>query len=146
MRDLIDEIVDGDNDKFAELMKAVTESTVFVFALEEEEEGGVVYSFLNYVLEDEETIEYIPLFTDQDEVDEFVMDEEVPDGYSLYEFEGQEFADLMDPEQFLMLNPISGGIVFQGAHLNGEEYEEGDEGSDDSDEESDEDSDEEDND
>jgi hypothetical protein len=124
MRDLIDEIVDGDNDKFANLMKAVTESTVFVFAQEEEEEGGVVYSFLNYVLEDEETIEYIPLFTDQDEVDEFVMDEEVPDGYSLYEFEGQEFADLMDPEQFLMLNPISGGIVFQGAHLSGEDFEE----------------------
>lgn len=135
MRDLIDEIVEGDNDKFAELMKAVTSSVVFAFAQEEEEEGGVVYSFLNYVLEDEEAIEYIPLFSDQDEVDEFVMDEEVPDGYSLYEFEGQEFADLMDPEQFLMLNPISGGIVFQGAHLSGEDFEE--EGSDESDDDED---------
>lgn len=116
MRDLIDEIVEGDNDKFAALMKALSETKFFVFAQADDEEG-LTLNFLNYVLEDDETIEYIPLFTDQDEVDEFVMDEEVPDGYSLYEFEGQEFADLMDEEQFLMLNPISGGIVFQGAHL-----------------------------
>lgn len=132
MRDLIDQIVEGDNDKFADLMKKLTEGTVFVFAQEEDEEG-LVFSFLNYVLEDDEEIEYIPLFTDQDEVDEFVMDEEVPDGFSLYEFEGQEFADLMDEEQFLMLNPISGGIVFQGAHLKGADLEgdeDGEEGDD----------------
>ena len=116
MRDIIDEIVDGDNDKFEPLMKAVTESTIYVFAQAEDEEG-LVLNFLNYTLEDDQTIEYIPLFSDQDEVDEFVMGEDVPDGFSLYEFEGAEFADLMDMEQFLMLNPISGGIVFQGAHL-----------------------------
>lgn len=116
MRDLIEKIVEGDDEKFSDLIKALATSTIYVFAQSMDEEG-LTLNFLNYLLEDDESIEYIPLFTDEAEVDEFIQEADVPDGYSLYEFEGDLFSDLMDEEQYLMVNPVSGGIIFQGAHL-----------------------------
>ena len=116
MRDIIEKIVEGDDSQFEKLIKSLATSTILLFAQPEDEEG-LTLNFLNYVLEDNEDIEYIPLFTDQDEVDEFVTDADVPDGYILYEFEGDLVAELVDGEQYLMVNPVSGGIVFQGAHL-----------------------------
>lgn len=126
MRKLIEDIVNGDDDKFADLLKAVIAGKIFVFAQSEDEEG-LTLNFLNYLLEDDNTIEYIPLFTDQEEVDEFVAEADVPDGYSLYEFDGDLFADLMDEEQYLMVNPCTGGIIFQGAHFKAAEPSDGEE-------------------
>lgn len=116
MRDIVEKIVGGDDSQFEVLIRRLVSDKLYVFAHAEDEEG-LTLSFLNYVLEDNEDIEYIPIFTDEDEVNEFIADADVPDGYVLYEFDGDLFADLMDAEQYLMINPISGGIVFQGAHL-----------------------------
>lgn len=116
MRDLIEKIVGGDDKQFEPLIRKLTESTLYIFAHPEDEEG-LTLNFLNYLLEDDQDIEYIPIFTDEDEVNEFVEEADVPDGYLLYEFEGDLFADIIDSEQYVMVNPVSGGIVFQGAHL-----------------------------
>ncbi len=116
MRDLIDKIVAGDDAKFESLIKALLAGQVLAFAQTEDPEGLTI-NFLNYTLEEDEDIEYIPLFTDPEEVNAFVEDAEIPDGYILYEFDGDLLADIMDSEQYLMINPMSGGIVFQGAHL-----------------------------
>ena len=116
MRSLIEKIVDGDDSLFEKLIKKLVSDKILVYAKSEDEEG-LILNFLNYVLEDDEDIEYIPLFTDEDEVNEFLTEADVPDGYILYEFDGDLFADLMEGEQYLMINPMTGGIVFQGAHL-----------------------------
>ncbi len=116
MRDIIKKIVEGDDSQFEVLIRKIAGEKIYVFAHPEDEEG-LTLSFLNYLLEDNEDIEYIPIFTDEDEVNEFIADADVPDGYVLYEFDGDLFSDLMDSDQYLMINPISGGIVFQGAHL-----------------------------
>lgn len=116
MRELIDSLNEGDDEGFFKLMEQVVASKIFVFAQAEDEEGLTI-NFLNYVLEDDESITYIPIFTDEDEVTSFTEEEDVPEGYSLYEFEGDLFSDLVSEEQFIMINPITGGIVFQGSHL-----------------------------
>lgn len=116
MRDIIEKIVNGDDKLFEVMIRKLAESTIYAFAQAEDEEG-LTLNFLNYLLEDDNEIEYIPLFTDEDEVNEFLEDADVPEGYQLYEFDGDLFADILDAEQYLMINPISGGIVFQGAHL-----------------------------
>ncbi len=116
MRDTIEKIVNGDDKLFELLIKKLASNIVYAFARPEDEEG-LVLNFLNYLLEDDEDIEYIPIFTDEEEVDAFIEDADVPDGFQLYEFEGDLFADIMDSEQYIMVNPITGGIVFQGAHL-----------------------------
>ena len=116
MRELIEKIVEGDDALFEKLIKNLVSGKILVYAKPEDEEG-LLLNFLNYVLEDDNDIEYIPLFSDEDEVNEFLEEADIPDGYILYEFEGDLFADLMDGEQYLMINPMTGGIVFQGAHL-----------------------------
>lgn len=116
MRDLIERIVDGDDSLFEKLIKNLVGGKVLCYAKSEDEEG-LILNFLNYALEQDDDIEYIPLFTDEDEVNEFIEEADVPDGYELYEFEGDLFADLMAADQYLMINPMTGGIVFQGAHL-----------------------------
>jgi hypothetical protein len=116
MRDTIERIVAGDDKLFETLIKDLVNGKLLVFAQSEDPEG-LTLNFLNYLLEDDQDIEYIPIFTDQEEVNAFVADEDVPDGYTLYEFEGDLFAEIMSSEQYIMINPISGGIVFQGAHL-----------------------------
>lgn len=117
MRDIIEKIVEGDDKQFEVLIRKFVESTVYAFAMPEDEEG-LTLTFLNYALENDESIEYIPLFTDVEEVEEFVAEgDEIPEGYELYEFDGDLLADVIDNQQYLMINPSSGGIVFQGAHL-----------------------------
>lgn len=116
MRDLIEKIVDGDDSLFEPLIRKLVSDQILVFAQTEDPEGLTV-NFLNYLLEDDKDIEYIPIFTDQEEVNAFVAEADVPDGYVLYEFEGDLFSEIMDNEQYIMINPVSGGIVFQGAHL-----------------------------
>lgn len=116
MREIIEKIVEGDDSLFEKLIKQLVVSTLYIYA-QPEEGDELTLSFLNYLLEDNQDIEYIPIFTDEEEVNAFLTDADVPDGYILYEFEGDLFADLMDADQYLMVNPISGGIVFQGAHL-----------------------------
>ncbi len=116
LRDLIDQIVAGEDGKFETLIKQLLTGQVLAFAQTEDPEGLTI-NFLNYLLEDDQEIEYIPLFTDPEEVNAFVEDADIPDGYTLYEFDGDLLADIMDSEQYLMINPMSGGIVFQGAHL-----------------------------
>ena len=116
MRDLIEKIVNGDDKSFEPLVRKLAESTMYAFAQPEDEEG-LTLNFLNYALEDDHDIEYIPLFTDEQEVNEFIADADVPEGYELYEFEGDLLAEVLDAEQYLMVNPVTGGIVFQGAHL-----------------------------
>ena len=116
MRDLIEKIVNGDDKQFEPMIRKMAESTIYAFAMPEDEEG-LTLNFLNYLLEDDQDIEYIPLFTDEDEVNDFIAEADVPDGYDLYEFDGDLFADVLDADQYLMINPVSGGIVFQGAHL-----------------------------
>lgn len=116
MRDIIEKIVNGDDKQFEAMVRKLADMTIYAFAQPEDEEG-LTLNFLNYLLEDDNDIEYIPLFTDEEEVNAFVADADVPDGYQLYEFDGDLFAEIMDAEQYLMINPISGGIVFQGAHL-----------------------------
>lgn len=116
MRDLIEKIVNGDDKQFEPMVRKLSESVIYAFAQAEDEEG-LTLNFLNYLLEDDNDIEYIPLFTDEDEVNEFIAEADVPEGYQLYEFDGDLFAEVVDAEQYLMINPVSGGIVFQGAHL-----------------------------
>ena len=116
MRDLIEKIVNGNDSLFEPLIRKLVSGQILVFAQAEDPEG-LTLNFLHYVLEDDHDIEYIPIFTDQEEVNAFVAEAEVPDGYQLYEFEGDLFSEIMDNEQYLMINPVSGGIVFQGAHL-----------------------------
>jgi len=116
MRDLIEKIVNGDDKQFELMVRKLAEGVVLAFAHPEDEEG-LTLNFLNYLLEDDHDIEYIPLFTDEEEVNAFVAEADIPDGYQLYEFDGDLFADIVDSEQYLMINPVSGGIVFQGAHL-----------------------------
>lgn len=116
MRDLIQKIVDGKDSLFEDLIKKLVEGQVLAFAQTEDPEGLTI-NFLHYVLEDDEDIEYIPLFTDAEEVNAFVDEADVPDGYILYEFDGDLLSDILDTEQYMMINPVSGGIVFQGAHL-----------------------------
>ena len=116
MRDTIQKIVDGEDALFETLIKDLVGGKLLVFAQTEDPEG-LTLNFLNYLLEDDQEIEYIPIFTDQEEVNAFVADEDVPDGYTLYEFEGDLFAEIMASDQYIMINPVSGGIVFQGAHL-----------------------------
>lgn len=116
MRDLIEKIVNGDDKSFEALIRKLAESTLYAFAHPEDEEG-LTLNFLNYALEDDHDIEYIPLFTDEQEVNDFIADADVPEGYELYEFEGDLLAEVLDAEQYLMINPVTGGIVFQGAHL-----------------------------
>jgi len=116
MRDIIEKIVEGDDSLFEKLIKQLTVSSFYIYA-QPDDADELTLNFLNYLLEDNQDIEYIPIFTDEEEVNAFVADADVPDGYILYEFDGDLFADLMDADQYLMINPISGGIVFQGAHL-----------------------------
>ena len=116
MRDIIQKIVDGDDGQFEPLIKKLVGGNILAFAQTEDPEG-LTLNFLNYLLEDDKDIEYIPVFTDEEEVNAFVADADVPDGYTLYDFDGDLFADIMDNEQYIMINPISGGIVFQGTHL-----------------------------
>ncbi len=116
MRDLIENIVNGDDAQFEPMIRKLVSGQVLLFAQTEDPEG-LTLNFLNYLLEDDQDIEYIPLFTDPEEVNAFVAEADVPDGYTLYEFEGDLLAEIMDNEQYLMINPVSGGIVFQGAHL-----------------------------
>lgn len=116
MRDTIDKIVAGEDALFETLIKKLVSSQILAFAQTEDPEG-LTLNFLNYLLEDDQGIEYIPLFTDEEEVNAFVAEADVPDGYTLYEFDGDLLADIMDSEQYIMINPVSGGIVFQGAHL-----------------------------
>ncbi len=116
MRDLIEKIVNGDDKQFEPMVRKLSESVIYAFAQAEDQEG-LTLNFLNYLLEDDNDIEYIPLFTDEDEVNEFIAEADVPEGYQLYEFDGDLFAEVVDAEQYLMINPVSGGIVFQGAHL-----------------------------
>lgn len=116
MRALIEKIVNGDDAQFETLIKTLLTSELLAFAQTEDPEG-LTLNFLNYLLEDADDIEYIPLFTDPEEVNAFVAEADIPDGYTLYEFDGDLLADIMDSEQYLMINPVSGGIVFQGAHL-----------------------------
>lgn len=116
MRDLIEKIVNGDDKQFEPMIRKLAQSTVYAYARAEDEEG-LTLTFLNYLLENDQDIEYIPLFTDEEEVTEFMIDADVPEGYELYEFEGDLLADVLDADQYLMINPITGGIVFQGAHL-----------------------------
>lgn len=116
MRDTIEKIVAGDDSQFETLIKKLATTQILAFAQTEDPEG-LTLNFLNYLLEDHQDIEYIPLFTDEEEVNAFVAEADVPDGYTLYEFDGDLFADIMDSEQYLMINPVSGGIIFQGAHL-----------------------------
>ena len=116
MRELIESLAEGDDKGFAKLMEQIVAAKILVFAQSEDEEGLTI-NFLNYVLEDDEEITYIPLFTDEDEVNSFTAEEDVPEGYSLYEFDGDLFSDLVSEDQYIMINPITGGIVFQGEHL-----------------------------
>ncbi len=116
MRDIIQKIVDGDDSLFEPLIKKLVGGNILAFAQAEDPEG-LTLNFLNYLLEDDQDIEYIPIFTDEEEVNAFVEDADIPDGYTLYDFDGDLFADIMDNEQYIMINPVSGGIVFQGTHL-----------------------------
>ena len=116
MRDIIENIVNGDDSLFEPLIRKLVAGQILAFAQSEDPEG-LTLNFLHYLLEDDQDIEYIPLFTDQEEVNAFVAEADVPDGYKLYEFDGDLFSEIMDNEQYLMINPVSGGIVFQGAHL-----------------------------
>lgn len=116
MRDLIEKIVDGDDSLFEPLIKRLATSNILAFAQTEDPEG-LTLNFLNYLLEDDQDIEYIPIFTDEEEVNAFVAEAEIPDGYTLYDFDGDLFSDIMDNDQYIMINPVSGGIVFQGTHL-----------------------------
>ena len=116
MRDLIEKIVNGEDALFEKMIKGLVGGKVYVYAKAEDEEG-LLLNFLNYALEEEMAIEYIPIFSDDEEVTDFLEEADVPDGYELYEFDGDLFADLMTADQYLMINPMSGGIVFQGAHL-----------------------------
>ncbi len=116
MRDIIQKIVDGEDSLFEDMIKNLVQGVVLAFAQTEDPEGLTI-NFLNYELEEDEEIEYIPLFTDAEEVNAFVEEADVPDGYILYEFDGDLLADILDSEQYMMVNPVSGGIVFQGAHL-----------------------------
>jgi hypothetical protein len=116
MRDIIEKIVDGDDSLFEALVKKLVTTQLLAFAQAEDPEV-LTLNFLNYLMEDNEDMEYIPLFTDAEEVNAFVAEADVPDGYTLYEFEGDLIADIMDNEQYLMVNPVSGGIVFQAAHM-----------------------------
>lgn len=116
MRDIIQKIVDGEDSLFEDMIKNLVQGVVLAFAQTEDPEGLTI-NFLNYELEEDEDIEYIPLFTDAEEVNAFVEEADVPDGYILYEFDGDLLADILDSEQYMMVNPVSGGIVFQGAHL-----------------------------
>lgn len=116
MRDIIAKIAEGDDATFEVLMKGLAEGRFFVFAKTEDPEGLVI-DFLSYTLEEDEEIEYIPIFTDQQEIQDFEEESEVPEEYNLYEFDGDMFSDLMEDDQYIMINPITGGIVFQGEHL-----------------------------
>ena len=116
VRDIIEKIVDGDDSKFEPLIKKIIASQIYIFAQAEDEEG-LTLNFLNYTLEDNEDIEYIPVFSDEEEVNAFVAEADVPDGYVLYEFDGDLIAEVMDGDQYLMVNPVSGGIIFQAAHM-----------------------------
>ncbi len=116
MREIIESILEGDEEQFEALVKAISTQKLLVFARPEDAEG-LTLNFLNYLLEDDHSIEYIPIFSDAEEVNAFVAEADVPDGYVLYEFEGDLFSEIMDADQYIMVNPVSGGIVFQGAHL-----------------------------
>ncbi|MFA5592421.1 MAG: hypothetical protein WC989_03820 [Micavibrio sp.] len=116
MRELIEKIVAGDDKHFETLIKKIVADKVLAFAQTEDPEG-LTLNFLNYLLEDDDSIEYIPLFSDPEEVNAFVAEADVPDGYTLYEFDGELIAEIMDSEQYLMVNPVSGGIIFQAAHM-----------------------------
>lgn len=116
LRDIVEAIVEGDDSQFELLVRNVVETQLLVFAQAEDPEG-LTLNFLNYLLEDDQEIEYIPVFTDQEEVNAFVAELDVPDGYVLYEFDGDLFTEIISSEQYLMINPVSGGIIFQGAHL-----------------------------
>ncbi|PZO87295.1 MAG: hypothetical protein DI626_04305 [Micavibrio aeruginosavorus] len=116
MRDIIEKIVGGDDSKFEALIKKLVAGQMLAFAQVEDPEGLTI-NFLNYLLEENEDIEYVPLFSDAEEVNAFVEDADIPDGYTLYEFDGDLLADVFEGEQYLMINPVSGGIVFQAAHM-----------------------------
>jgi hypothetical protein len=116
MRDLINKIVDGDDDSFEKLIEQLGQGRFFVYA-KSEGPDELVIDFLSYTLEEDGEIDYIPIFTDQQEVDEFEEESPAPEEYDLYEFDGDMFADLMENDQYIMINPVSGGIVFQGEHL-----------------------------
>ena len=116
MREIIESILEGDEEQFEALVKAISTQKLLVFARPEDAEG-LTLNFLNYLLEDDHSIEYIPIFSDAEEVNAFVAEADVPDGYVLYEFEGDLFSEIMDADQYIMVNPVSGGFVFQGSQL-----------------------------
>jgi hypothetical protein len=116
MRDLIAKIVEGDDTSFEKLVEKLAQGRFFVFA-KSEGPDELVIDFLSYTLEEDEEIDYIPIFTDQQEVDDFEEESPAPEEYDLYEFDGDMFSDLMEDDQYIMINPMTGGIVFQGEHL-----------------------------
>jgi hypothetical protein len=116
MRDIISKIAEGDDATFEVLMKGLAEGRFFVFA-KTEGPDELVIDFLSYTLEEDEEIDYIPIFTDEQEIEDFEEESAIPDEYNLYEFDGDMFSDLLDDDQYIMINPVTGGIVFQGEHL-----------------------------
>ena len=87
MRETIEKILGGDDAQFETLIKSLVEAKILVFA-QAEGDDGLTVNFLNYLLEDDQDIEYIPVFTDEAEVNEFVADADVPAEYEIYEFDG----------------------------------------------------------
>jgi hypothetical protein len=113
IKEAIARLADGDDDAFEPLMKAICAGRI-ITAVRPYEGTDQSLDFLNYILDD---MDYIPLFADKAELDEFYQESEAEGEYKVLELDGNFFADLMGEEQFLMINPVSGGIMFQGGHL-----------------------------
>lgn len=113
MEDLIEKLSAGDDSAFEPLMKAICAANLYVAVRPYEDEDQAL-DFLSYVMDD---MDYIPLFTSEDELAGFYDEDEAEGEYKVIELDGNVFADFVGGEQFLMINPVSGGIMFQGGHL-----------------------------
>jgi hypothetical protein len=109
----IERLHDDDDSAFEPLMRAICAASLIVAVRPyESTDDGV--DFLSFV---HEGMDYIPLFATRSEFDEFYGEGEAEGEYKAIEIEGKLLAESMAGEQFLMINPMTGGIMFQGAHL-----------------------------
>jgi len=110
MRDSIQRCAEGDDSALEEIAAAICKGKIILYVSYADPKGNEI-TFLNFVLDDP-AVEYIPIFSDQEEMKEFKSHAPVPDNFKPMAMDGNLFAATMDPEQHLMINPVSGGILF----------------------------------
>jgi hypothetical protein len=112
MKEKVASLVKGDDSAFEPLMQDICAGKIMILARRDAADDHALIFFDCFV----DDMNYIPLFTDRAEIDSFCEPGEL-ESWEVFDMDGNLLAATVDDEQFLMINPVSGGIMFQGHHL-----------------------------